>query len=479
MKLLESHTQQFAAFAASNIDAYLGVATRESSVPSQHPLLETTREVLFSLHYTGSVYGEYVIAMDEEVAWALIGEEGGASVPIQESDVCDALMEILNVSAGQSIAELQTTYSRLTITAPRVMVGEVRYPNFQAACVELMTDAGLIKCFFCLDTMRLDLTTSYEEAMTSLVEVNDQLRAANHTLQQQQSQLVHAEKMASLGVLASGVAHEINNPLFFIESNLGTLEEYVEVIETSFRLYEQLAESIHQASNSDENQLGKIKSQRADEDLDFVLADTKDLMDETAQGVRRIKTVVQGLRDFSPMDQAETNEVDITNVLQTAVNLAKEQMPANATMNCKIDKLPPVRCNPSDMGQVYTCVLLNAVEAIGDNGSVEIDAEADASRVRVVVRDDGDGIDPEVLPKLRDPFYSTKAEEGHAGLGLSIAHGIVSNHGGQLRIRNRSQGGVKVIVEIPLDQSCVRQLDTNALASSVPVSTDVPETTGA
>lgn len=454
MKLLESHAQQFAAFAASNLDAYLGIATRESSVPSQHPLLETTREVLLSLHYTGSVYGEYVIAMDEDVAWALLGEEPASSVPIQESEVCDALMEILNVSAGQSISKLQTTYARLTITAPRVMVGEVRYPNFQAACVELLTDAGLIKCFFCLDTMRLDLTTSYEEAMTSLVEVNEQLRAANQMLQQQQSQLVHAEKMASLGVLASGVAHEINNPLFFIESNLGTLEEYVEVIDKSFHLYEQLAESLHQATSPDGNPLGAIMSQRADEDLDFVLADTKDLMNETSQGVRRIKHVVQGLRDFSPMDQAETSEADITNVLQMAVNLAREQLPANATMDCRTHPVPLVRCNPSDMGQVFTCLLLNAVEAIGEDGAIEIVAEADAHCVRVVVRDDGGGIEPDVLPKLRDPFYSTKAKQGHAGLGLSIAHGIVRNHGGQLRIRNRSQGGVKVIVELPLVQGC-------------------------
>lgn len=460
MKFLEEHTQQFAAHAAGNIDAYLGMSTRETSEPSHQTILETSREVVFSLHYTGSVYGEYVIAMDESVAWALVGEDPETAGPVQDSEVCDALMEILNVSAGQSIAKLQDTYSRLTITAPRVMVGEIRYPNFQAASVELMTDAGLIKCFFCLDTMRLDLSTSYEEAMESLVRVNDQLRNANRTLQHQQAQLVHAEKMASLGVLASGVAHEINNPLFFIESNLETLEEYVEVIETTFRLYEQLADSLNPILSPEPTELGLVKAKRADEDLDFVLADTKDLMVETTQGVRRIKTVVQGLRDFSPMDQAEANEANLTQVLKTAVDLVQKHLPGEAKLECQIGELAMVHCNPSEIGQVFTGVLLNAVEAISESGLIEVETQTNESEIAVIIRDNGTGIDPEYLPMLFDPFYSTKASDGHTGLGLSIAHGIVRRHGGQLRIRNRSEGGVEVIIQIPIDRP-IEQIDSD------------------
>ncbi|MEM6692577.1 MAG: ATP-binding protein [Planctomycetota bacterium] len=469
MSLLTEQTRQFAGLAASNLEGYLGLTTESTTQPEESPSLETSRGIIATIHYTGTVYGEYALAMDESVARKLLGDDAiDDDTPIHESEACDALMEILNVSAGAAIVDLQVAHPKLTITSPRLLMGQIRYPNFPSACVVLETSAGRIECHFCLDSMRLDLTTTYEETMASLVQVNDRLRTANETLQRQQTQLVHAERLASLGILASGVAHEINNPLFFVESNLGTLEAYIDTIEQMVGLYDQLSQSVAKSNDVDEEMLETVRTKRAEEDIDFVVSDTKQLMVETSDGVKRIRNIVQGLREFSPMEERNGEEVDLNAVLSTAISLIKSRLPREANITTNLAELPLVRCNATDLGQVFSNVLLNSVEAIEEGGTVCVRSSIDDGSVRITIEDNGPGFETADLPHVIEPFFSTRSEAGHTGLGLSIAYGIVSAHGGEMNLQNQSSGGAVVTIQIPTaHQAATAEPSEPALATCV------------
>ncbi|MEM9644287.1 MAG: ATP-binding protein [Planctomycetota bacterium] len=453
MSSLLPHTDRFVDVTAQTIHDVFGIKAVSSEPSVETPTLQTDKSLLVTVQYTGSVYGEYVLAMDEETAARLLGMDETIDDDNRDSvreDIGDALSETLNLIVGTSIVDLQKSHSKLTLTAPRLIFGNVRYPAFKTARGVLGTPAGPIECHFCLDRMRLDLATSYDEAMDSLLEVNDNLRQANERLAQQQAQLVHTEKMASVGILASGVAHEINNPLFFVDSNLHTLDDYVEILKSTLDLYNKLSQSVLDEDGRWIEQMDAIRNENDDQDLEFVLDDTKHLMEETRLGVRRIKAIVQSLKDFSQVDRGGMTQADLNLVVENTLLLIGKELPSRCEIETHLETLPPLVCNIAEIGQVVAGLILNAAQAIPNEGTITVHSGLEDEHVLIRVTDDGCGIESEHLDHLFEPFYSTKPEGDHPGLGLSIAYGIVQKHAGSINFQSKPGVGTEVTMRLPL-----------------------------
>ena len=331
MTQISEQTRDFASILERNLSDMFEVATDTIDAVEEAASVDTQKSFIVSIYYTGTVYGEYLLAMDEATAARAIGIDTPIDDDNRQSvrdDICDALAELLNTVVGEAIVGLQKSYAKLTVTAPRIFFGSIRYPHFRTGRTTLHTSSGEIECHFCLDLMRLDLATSYNEAMDSLLEVNEKLKQANRHLAEQQAQLVHTEKMASVGILASGVAHEINNPLFFIDANLKSLEDYIDVIESTLKLYEKLCESLQGLEGLVSEEWKQIQDD--EEDIEFVMNDTKQLLGETQHGIHRIKGIVQGLRDFSQIDRDGQVHADLNVLSQTAHALLPNNCPATA-----------------------------------------------------------------------------------------------------------------------------------------------------
>lgn len=452
------YTNTFADVTAQTLVDMFGIETSAREGITEESSVQTTRSFIVSLYYTGSVYGEYLLALDEETAAKIIGWEE----PITDEnrgevreEVCDALSETLNTIVGESIVHLQEAYPKLTLTAPRIFFGEIRYPQFKTGRTILNTEAGEIECHFCLDLMRLDLATSYDEAMQNMVEINEQLKEANRHLAEQQAQLVHSERMASVGILASGVAHEINNPLFFVEANLSTLKDYVEIIESTIGRYDSFCDSLKGANGTWVKELEAVIEERDDHDLDFVMEDTKQLVVETRDGCERIKGIVQGLKDFSQAENVGAVETDINSIAKNSCNLIGGALPEGCTLEMDLSEIPKLICNAGEIGQVLTSVLRNATQAVGDEGKIVVSTAFRDSEIVISVKDNGEGIPEDHLEKIFEPFYTTKAEGEGTGLGLSIAYGIVRRHNGALTVSSPPGQGTQVKITLPTVKTAV------------------------
>ena len=269
-----------------------------------------------------------------------------------------------------------------------------------------------------------------------------QLREAHEALKRTQQQLLHSEKMASLGRLVAGVAHELNNPISFVLGNAHALQRYTE------RLREYLGAIHAQADAGEQAQL------RARLRIDHLLADLPSLMEGTLEGAQRTADIVQGLKRFSAVDRGERSEVDLNGVVERAIHwVRKGTAPA-----FEVHWTPGAPCtlhgNAGQLLQVVMNLVQNAYDAAAtkDNPApalwVALQRESDTARV--VFRDNGPGIAAEHLSRIFDPFFTTKPVGKGTGLGLSISYGIVEQHGGRLTARNHPAGGAEFVLELPL-----------------------------
>ena len=426
----------------------LSECTRSQAIETRS--LETKKSFIVSIYYTGTVYGEYILAMDEETAAKVLGMETPiASLDRQKvrEDICDAFTEALNMVVGESIVDLRREYPKLTFASPRVFFGEVRYPAFRTGKGTIETSAGPIECHVCVDSMRLDLATSYDEVIRSLLDVNEKLKDANRHLAEQQAQLVQSEKLASVGMLAAGVAHEINSPLFFVDSNLNVLNDYIGIIETTFGIYESLVESIQSMEGSLQSQSQKLCGE--DHDIYGVLTDTKALLNETCDGVQRIKNIVRGLKEFSQMERGEMRETDLNEIVTNSVQLVQHQFLPKCKLETVLTLLPPVSCNSGEIAQVIVNLLLNAGQAIDGYGTIEIRTDCNEHEAILKVIDDGCGIAESTLDKIFDPFFTTKPVGEGTGLGLSISYGILKKHHGSIEVDSVVGRGSIFTVRLP------------------------------
>ena len=264
-------------------------------------------------------------------------------------------------------------------------------------------------------------------------------------LEEAHNQLLQSEKMASIGQLAAGVAHEINNPIGYINSNLGTLRDYVGQLLAVLDAYEN-AEGLLPEGEARE---GVASAKRAAE-LDYLKADIVALLDESSDGIARVRRIVQDLKDFSHVDLGEWTLADLHMGLDSTLNVVSNEIKYKARVVKEYGQLPMVRCLPSQLNQVFMNLLVNAAHAIEGQGVIHVRTGVDGENVRIEIADTGSGIPEQLRTRIFDPFFTTKPIGKGTGLGLSISYGIVCKHGGRIEVESEMGRGSVFRVILPI-----------------------------
>ncbi len=268
----------------------------------------------------------------------------------------------------------------------------------------------------------------------------EELSKAHSELQKTQTQLVHSSKMVSLGQLVAGVAHELNNPIGFIYSNMNQLKEY------SDRLLE-YAEVC-------ENRPQEAQRKKIELDIDYIKTDIPKLIQSCVDGAQRTRDIVLSLRTFSRLEEASIKSIDLVEALQGTLSLLKPEMKNRIEVHLEAQNIPKISCYASELNQVFMNILSNAIQAIPNKGTIWIsvlgvDLQASNPFVLVSIQDSGAGMSGEVISKIFDPFFSTKEVGKGTGLGLSISYGIIEKHKGSIQVRSILGLGTEFRVMIP------------------------------
>ncbi len=298
------------------------------------------------------------------------------------------------------------------------------------------TEIGLLTESF--NQMSLKISQARRELKKKIGE----LELANKELRDTQTKLVHSAKMISLGQLVAGVAHELNNPIGFIFSNMAHLRDYsqrlISLIETA------------------ERAPAELSKQKQDLEYEYIVTDLPKLIASCEDGAKRTKEIVLGLRNFSRLEEAKLKEVDIHEALTTTLQLLQGEIKGRIEVSENFEPIPLVHCYASQINQVFMNILSNAVQAIEGSGKIWIsthtikDAKAKEGKIQVSIQDSGKGIPPAILEKIFDPFFTTKGVGQGTGLGLSISYGIIHNHGGEIQVRSEVNVGTEFIILLPV-----------------------------
>nr|WP_315232187.1 ATP-binding protein [uncultured Albidiferax sp.] len=264
-----------------------------------------------------------------------------------------------------------------------------------------------------------------------------------HKLAEAHSQLLQSEKLASIGQLAAGVAHEINNPVAFVNSNLGTLQGYVEDLFKTLAAYEQGEKEMSPAT---QQAMRELKQQI---DIVYLREDVSSLLAESMSGLQRVKRIVQDLRDFSHVDETDKQWANLESGLDSTLNVVGSALKDKAEVVKEYGNIPEIECIPSQINQVFMNLLINAGQAIEEHGHITLRTGLDDENVWVEIQDTGNGIPPENLDRIFDPFFTTKPVGTGTGLGLSISYGIISRHGGRIEVRSEPGQGATFKVLLP------------------------------
>lgn len=288
-----------------------------------------------------------------------------------------------------------------------------------------------------------------------LFTANEKLAQTNLELKKAQSQIIHQEKMISIGQLAAGVAHEINNPLSFVVSNLDHLTDYLDKITQFVALQEKtlavLAKLVPERNKEiSAHSLTALAAQKKSLQIDFILQDIQCLLQDTLEGTSRVKGIVQNLRGFAKVGQ-DWEPTDINACIESTLNVVRREIATKALLTANLGDVPLVRCNPGQMNQVFLNILLNASQAIATQGEIRISTWAEGNQAIISISDTGCGIPPEVMNRIFDPFFTTKEVGQGSGLGLSVVYDIVKNHGGIISVTSAPYKETTFKIILPID----------------------------
>lgn len=288
-----------------------------------------------------------------------------------------------------------------------------------------------------------------EMAERALQASNQHLNALNNKLTAFKEQLIQSEKLASIGQLAAGIAHEINNPIGYIFSNFGTLENYLTQLFEMLAVYERAESALAAPQIAQE-----LKAKRNALDLNFLKEDIPVLMRESKEGITRVRKIVQDLKDFSHVDTTtDWQFANLNQGIESTLNVIHNEIKYKADLVKDFGDLPAVQCLPSQLNQVVMNLVVNAAHAIGaERGTITVRTGHDDNNAWIQVSDTGSGINAAVLPHIFDPFFTTKAIGKGTGLGLSLSYGIVQKHHGTIAVDTELGKGSTFTVTLPIKQ---------------------------
>ncbi|MEA1922094.1 MAG: ATP-binding protein [Pseudomonadota bacterium] len=307
-----------------------------------------------------------------------------------------------------------------------------------------------------LERERSLLSGRLEKANLQLKDLNENLESK---VKAQAAMLFQSEKMASIGILAAGVAHEINNPVAFVISNLESLVYYSATLKELVTAYRKMGDLFVDGRYDDAAAAFEaIRQQEVDGQIEFILDDLVEMVAESQEGAVRIRDIVKDLRAVSRDDQDNLGYVDINQMIDSILNIIRNEVKHKADVVKEYGKLPQVKCFPQKIGQVFMNILINAVQAIIKWGSITITTKPLVvgrrrvdNLVEIKITDTGCGIDKDAIKKIFDPFFTTKKVGCGTGLGMSISHDIIKVHGGTIKVESEVGVGTTFTVQLPVE----------------------------
>jgi two-component system, NtrC family, sensor kinase len=285
---------------------------------------------------------------------------------------------------------------------------------------------------------------------------NASLEEALTRLESTQAQIFQQEKMASIGQLAAGVAHEINNPTGFVSSNLKALQDYFADVNRLLAAYQSIVSRL----SADEllaslpadigDQLVQLRTEEKRIDVDFVKADITDLIRDCRKGTDRIKKIVVDLKNFSHPGKASLQYTDINKGLESTLNVVNNEIKYKAKVITDFGEIPMVECFAQELNQVFMNILVNAAQAMEESGEIRVRTRLVDDCVRIEISDTGPGIHPDHLSKIFDPFFTTKEVGKGTGLGMHIAYNIIQKHKGSIRAESQLGRGATFVIDLPV-----------------------------
>lgn len=294
-----------------------------------------------------------------------------------------------------------------------------------------------------LEEKVLERTADLQAANAALLVEKTHQEALITKLEEAQNQLLQSEKLASIGQLAAGVAHEINNPVGFVNSNLGTLQQYMNDLLRLLAAYEGIEGAL-----TDEAR-GNLEQLKQEIDAAYLREDVGKLLSESMDGLRRVKRIVLDLKDFSHVDETEKQWANLEQGMESTLNVVWNELKYKTEVVKEYGEIPEIECIPSQLNQVFMNLLMNAAHAIEERGKITIRTGQDEGSVWVEVEDTGKGIAPEHLTRIFEPFFTTKPVGQGTGLGLSLSYGIVQKHGGRIEVKSELGKGTVFRVVLP------------------------------
>ncbi|MCS5710356.1 ATP-binding protein [Candidatus Berkiella aquae] len=390
-------------------------------LPEKDPNVLVTSDIHFIKHekkFTPTI--KYLFKKGEDLAWQTIHQDR----PLSDSLVIE--------NKGSIISSITWSYA-LPLHYHDKVIGVAQFfskRNHQDKTEQLD--------FVAHATRHINMIIEKDTSEKNIKYNNIKLEAMLKKMKETQLQLIQHSKIISIGQLAAGMAHEINNPISYVQNNLSSLKKYVTVLSEGVENYQK--------------QYGQLENQQ---NIEFILSDIDNLFQESFEGIQQVINIVSGLKSFSRTTDTEFSSCDINHCLENSLQMARNELKYKCQVEKELSVLPPVMGNLNQLTQVFVNLLVNASQAIATKGIIQIKTALEGNKVVIVIADNGCGIAPKYLSKIFDPFFTTKPIGIGTGLGLSISYGIIKDHGGSIHLVTQENIGTTFTIKLPIARSSI------------------------